>query len=133
MVLLDQGVVPFAQNLARLVADDDAPDGRPALRISFFCQQKRDAHKVAVCQFPEKPVLDNSRKAFGRKMSDGIQDLIAYGGVLGNKRIHKGSFRGFVQRHLAQQKFILQEEIKKEKSAWRAGLRRALDATAILM
>src|SRR6201987_2910579 len=46
MVFLHQSIVPFSQNLAGVVTDNDTTNRAPSLFIAFLCQQNRKAHQV---------------------------------------------------------------------------------------
>src|ERR1700738_4756612 len=93
MVLLNQCVVPFAEDLPRFVADDHAANRTAALVVSLFCQQDGDAHEVPVRQLLEEPVFDDLGKALGREMSDRVQNLLGNRSILRNKGLHESSFR----------------------------------------
>jgi hypothetical protein len=60
-------------------------------------------------------------------MSDGVQDLISHWSIVGDEGLHNGSFRDPMRSGLAIGASILQEELKKGKTA---GLR-DLDARPI--
>jgi len=88
MILLDQRVVSFAEDLAGFVADDYTADRRTALVVTLFCQEHADAHEVPVRELPEEAVFDNLRESPCREIGDEVEDFVCDGSVFADEELH---------------------------------------------
>ena len=48
MAFLDQGVVPFAENLTGIVADDHTANWAPSFIVSLLRQENGQAHEIGI-------------------------------------------------------------------------------------
>jgi hypothetical protein len=88
VTLLHQGVVAFADDLARFIVDNYGANRATALFISLARQQHANAHEILIAQAGEKPRIDNRRQTFGRQMCNGDQNLVSRRRSFRNQTVH---------------------------------------------
>src|ERR1700733_172803 len=94
MVFLNQGVMPFAHDLSRLIVDDHAANGAAAFVIALLCEKHSNPYEISVGPLLEKFILDDLWKTPRGKIHNRVQDLVGNGRISRNKCLHENSFRG---------------------------------------
>src|SRR5882672_3660715 len=86
MAFLHQGIVPFPQNLACVVTDNDATNRAPSFLITFLRQQNRKAHKVCICHLLEEPWCSDRGQTPRRKVGNDVEHVIGDGRLISEER-----------------------------------------------